>query len=181
MRQWSQEQLAAISGLNTRTIQRAEQGTAVDAHTRRALARAFDLEDIDALNKPFSISSEEELKAAREKFDREHVTVSITPLDRGRQLAKVVEACEMGYAEPAFDLERPAAEAFAALIDAFREYRDCAELHSELQKLDVYDEFQRRIDELNSLGVSLCSGERKLYATMGARDPSVKPVALTAL
>ncbi|EOX7330873.1 helix-turn-helix domain-containing protein [Pseudomonas aeruginosa] len=53
MRQWSQEQLSAISGLNVRTIQRVEQGQVASLDTRRALARAFELEDIDALNKPF--------------------------------------------------------------------------------------------------------------------------------
>lgn len=64
-RQWSQEQLAAISGLNVRTIQRVEQGLSASLDTRRALARAFEFDDVDALNKPFTIPSEEELKAAK--------------------------------------------------------------------------------------------------------------------
>lgn len=34
MRQWSQEQLAEISGLNVRTIQRVEQGLAASLDTR---------------------------------------------------------------------------------------------------------------------------------------------------
>lgn len=46
MRQWSQEQLAEISGLNVRTIQRVEQGLSASLHTRRALASAFEFEDI---------------------------------------------------------------------------------------------------------------------------------------
>src|SRR5690349_22309244 len=76
MRKWSQEQLAEISGLNVRTIQRVEQGASASFDTRRALASAFEFEDIDALNKPFTIPSGEELKAAKEKFDRENVTLT---------------------------------------------------------------------------------------------------------
>ncbi|MFM0732753.1 helix-turn-helix transcriptional regulator [Paraburkholderia sediminicola] len=52
-RQWSQEQLADLSGLSVRTIQRVEGGDTSGFDTRRAIARAFGFEDIDALNKPF--------------------------------------------------------------------------------------------------------------------------------
>lgn len=67
MRQWSQEQLSAISGLSSRTIQRVEDGQASSTDTRRALARAFEFEDIDALNKPFAIPDVEEQKAQQEQ------------------------------------------------------------------------------------------------------------------
>ena len=69
LRQWSQEQLGELSGLSTRTIQRVEGGKASGLDTRRALAGAFDLEDIDAFNKPYVIPTEDELKAAKEEFD----------------------------------------------------------------------------------------------------------------
>lgn len=127
MRQWSQEQLSAISGLNVRTIQRVEQGQVASLDTRRALARAFELEDIDALNKPFVIPSEEDAKAAKEKFDQEHVTLTATPLTTGKQLAKLAETCSMDLSEPAFELPREADETFAMLVDYLREYRDCAD------------------------------------------------------
>ena len=40
---WSQEQLATISGLSHRTIQRAERGETPSLETLRALASSFDL------------------------------------------------------------------------------------------------------------------------------------------
>jgi transcriptional regulator with XRE-family HTH domain len=40
---WSQEQLAEISGLSERTIQRAERGEAASLETVRALAASFEL------------------------------------------------------------------------------------------------------------------------------------------
>nr|WP_110140946.1 helix-turn-helix transcriptional regulator [Bordetella bronchiseptica] len=169
---WSQEQLAAVSGLNARTIQRVEQGLSASLDTRRALARAFEFEDIDAFNKPFSIPSEEEAKAAKEKFDREHVTLKALPLTTGRQLARLAETCSMDLSEPAFELTREAEEHFAALVDYFREYRDCADVYTEVQKLDVYDELQTYIDTLKTLGVSLRYAERQLQAKWDSDENS---------
>lgn len=178
VRHWSQDQLAAVSGLNVRTIQRVEQGEAASFDTKRALARAFDLEDIDTLNKPFSVPSAEELKVAKEKFDREHITLSLSPVTTGRQLATLAEISQLSYAEPAFELPREAAQLFAELVDYFREYGDCSELYSEVQKLDVYEDIQRDIDELKAQGVSLRFAERELHMRLGNND---KPTRLMAL
>src|SRR5438128_8261487 len=83
IRHWSQEQLAELSGLNVRTIQRVEQPMPASLDTRRAIARAFEFEDIDVFSKPFSIPSDETIKAAKEKFDRENVTLAAQPLSTG--------------------------------------------------------------------------------------------------
>lgn len=180
MRQWSQEQLAEISGLNVRTIQRIEQGLSASLDTRRALARAFEFEDIDALNKPFTIPSEEELKLAKEKFGREHVTLTAIPLTTGKQLAKLAEICSMDLSEPGFELPREADETFAALVDYFRDYRDCADAYSETQKFEVYDEMQSHIDALKTLGVSLRYAERKMQVKWGS-DSDSKPMPVNVL
>ncbi|WP_376778826.1 helix-turn-helix domain-containing protein [Serratia fonticola] len=180
MRQWSQEQLAEISGLNVRTIQRVEQGLSASLDTRRALAGAFEFEDIDALNKPFTIPSEEELKVEKEKFDREHVTLTAIPLTTGKQLAKLVETCTMDLSETAFELAREADEVFAALVDYFRGYRDCADMYSEMQKFEVYDEMQSYIDALKTLGVSLRYAERKMQVKWGSETDS-KPMPVNVL
>ena len=90
-KKWSQEQLAEIARLSTRTIQRVENGQPSDLDTRRALGRAFGFEDIDFLNKPLSIPTPEELEAARQAFDREHITLEAHPLISGRQLAGLAE------------------------------------------------------------------------------------------
>ena len=55
LRGWSQETLCTLSGLNVRTIQRIECGQPSDLDTRRAIARAFDIEDMDIFNNPYSI------------------------------------------------------------------------------------------------------------------------------
>lgn len=181
MRRWSQEQLAEIAHLNVRTIQCVEKGEVASFDTRRALASAFDFEDIDALNKPFRIPSAEELRAAQEKFDREHVTLTALPLTTGRQLAKLAENCSMDLSEPAFELPREAAEEFAALVDYFRDYRDCADVYSETQKLEIYDDLQAHIEALQAQGISLRYAERKMQMKWDSDQPDAKPVPVTAL
>jgi transcriptional regulator with XRE-family HTH domain len=180
MRHWSQEQLAEIAGLNVRTIQRVEQGLSASLDTRRALSIAFEFEDIDALNKPFTIPSEEEFKTAKEKFDRENITLKAIPLTTGKQLAKLAEICTMDMSEPAFELTREADETFAALVDYYRDYRDCADAYAEAQKFGVYDDMQSHIDALRTLGVSLRYAERRMQVKWGSTTDG-KPMLVNVL
>jgi hypothetical protein len=163
-----------------RTVQRVERSEPSDFDTRRAIARAFELEDIDALNKPFAIPTVEELKAAKEQFDREHIMLEALPLTTGKQLAVLVETTSMDLSGPAFEMSREADEKFAALIDYFRDYRDCAEVYSAVKKFDVYDELQSHMDALKGMGVSLCYAIRKLLIKVND-DSGVKPLPMTGL
>lgn len=179
-RKWSQEQLADLSGLSVRTVQRVERGLLSDIDTRRAIARALEFDDIDTLNKPFSIPTDEEQRAAQEKYERENVTLAALPLTTGKQLARLAEANTMDLSMPAFEMSRAADEEFAALLDYLREYRDCAEMYSEVQKFEVYDEMQSHIDALKAMGASLCYAVRKLQVKIGS-DPEAKFLPMTAL
>lgn len=170
VRKWSQEQLAEISGLTARTIQRVEQGTPSSVDTRRALASAFGFEDIDALNKPYAIPTAEQVKAEQEKFDKENVTLKADRISSGKQLAKLAEVANADMFSTAFELPREADEAFAALTDYLREYRDCSDLYSEVDKFPIYDELDDLLQTLGSQEVSLCCATRnaKLHAKGGA-------------
>lgn len=176
LRQWSQEQLGELSGLSTRTIQRVEGGKPSDLDTRRALARAFEVEDIDAFNKPYVIPTEGELKAAKDEFDKENITLPVLPLSTGKELAGLVELASMDLSTPAFDLSREADERFAELIDYFRDYRDCADMYSQRDKFAVYDELQENIDALKTLGVSLRYATRKMVVKGDVPDAKPLPV-----
>jgi transcriptional regulator with XRE-family HTH domain len=166
-KKWSQEQLAAISGLSARTIQRVEQGESAGLDTRRALARAFGLDDIDAFNKPVTIPAAEGLQEAQARFDREHVTLAVSKVCSGIELLSLVERSMGDVSEPGFEMARPARETFARLIDYYRDYRDGADLYSQLDKVDIQDQAQGQIDELQALGVSLCYATRRVKFKLG--------------
>lgn len=180
MRKWSQEQLASISRLSTRTVQRVENGKPSDLDTRRALARAFGFEDIDVLNKPFKIPTPEELVEAKAAFEREHITLKALPVDSGRHLAGLLERHSMDMSTPGFEMERSAEETFAQLVDYMHEYRDCHDLYSEVQKLELFDELQGYIDQLRELGISLRFAERNLALKVNP-DPDAQPFRTSAL
>jgi transcriptional regulator with XRE-family HTH domain len=178
LRQWSQETLAVLSGLSVRTIQRVEKGEPSDLDTRRALARAFESEDLDIFNKPYTIPTPEELKKGEEEFEREHLILDTVVATTGRELARLFENATMDMSNPAIDLDREPAAAFAGLVDYLREYRDCAELYAEVQKLDVYDELQRYIDALDAANISVCYVTRS--TTLVGRDwPDKTPWPVT--
>jgi len=127
--------------------------------TRRALARAFDADDIDCFNKPQMPWSEEQMQAHREKLERETVTLAVWQAT-GKKLAELGESAEADFFYAAAELPREATEVFAALTDCWREYRDANDLYSEVDKLDVYDDFESRLDELKAMNFSLRLGER---------------------
>lgn len=172
-RQWSQEQLADVSGLTARTIQRVERGEPSSTDTRRALARAFEADDIDCFNKPQTPLSAEEMQADREKLEREMVTLAMSPAT-GRTLAELGESSQADLFHAAAELPREAAEVFAALTDYWREYRDACDLYSEVDKLEVHDEFQSRLDELKALSFSLRLGER-VVTVRPTKDEDASP------
>ncbi|QVW24130.1 helix-turn-helix domain-containing protein [Pseudomonas hormoni] len=179
IRQWSQETLAELSGLSVRTIQRTERGKPSSLDTRRALAGAFEFEDIDLLNKPLLIPTDEQLAEAKVKFDEAHVTLQANPIGSGRIFAKLVQDCHMDLTEPAFELDSEASEVFAAMVDYLREYRDCAEHYSEVEKLMVHREFEDYLSQLHVLGVSMRYATRNVKMRFGG--PTGDPLAVQIL
>lgn len=173
-RQWSQETLAELAGLTVRTIQRAEGGEGCSPDTKRALGVAFGLPDVDFFNKPHSIPTEEAVRQQREQFDRDHVVLPMLPLTTGRQLAGLVATSDADVAEPTFDLTADAASEFAALVDYCREYRECAELHTETDKLQVFSDLQAHIDALSASGVALCYGTRTVAMRLNVASESIQ-------
>lgn len=172
-RQWSQETLAELSGVNTRTIQRAEGGEGCSPDTKRALGVAFGLPDVDFFNKPHSIPTEEAVRQHREQFDRDHVLLPMLPLTAGRQLAGLVTASDADFSEPTFDLPANAASEFAALVDYCREYREVADLYTETDKLQVFSDLQANIDALSASGVALRYGTRSVAMRLNVATESI--------
>ncbi len=68
-KRWSQEQLAQLSGLNVRTIQRVEKGKSVGAETLKSLAAVFEIstdELINAIDNEKHHQSEEEVNTIKD-------------------------------------------------------------------------------------------------------------------
>lgn len=180
VRMWSQEQLSAIADISTRSVQRIEKGAPSSLDTRRALARAFEFDDIDVFSKPLSIPTEDEVKAQKEAFDRTHVMLDAAPLTSGRQLGELAARHEGDISNTAFELDNAAAVVYAQLIDYIREFRDCHDLYTEVQKLEPYADMQALIDDLTQLGVAVRYAVRKVRLNMEVAADA-KPMQLSIL
>ena len=178
MRGWSQDTVSALSRLSIRTIQRVECGEPSNTDTRQALARVFELDDIDAFNKPFRLPEPKQIQAAREQFEREHVTLEAHIAASGRDLVRLFDTADMSSSSSVVELEGDAAEAFAGLVDYLRDYRDCSDVMSETDKLGAGREAQSYFDRLSAVGFSVVHARRKT-ALVGKTWPDKTPLKMT--
>jgi transcriptional regulator with XRE-family HTH domain len=79
VRQWSQEQLAKLSGLNLRTIQRLESGAKISTESLRALAAVFEV-PAESLLRGDPEPSQPALVAMRDGLIRGLEFIGYTPL-----------------------------------------------------------------------------------------------------
>jgi len=165
---WSQETLAEQARVSVRTIQRVERGEFTDEVTRRALAVAFELREIDFFNRLHQAPSQDEARAAKQRFEQEHVMLDAIVATSGRELGMLYAAATMDVSSPAIELPAQAADIYAALTDLLRDFRDISRDLPETDKLDVYADIQRALDELNAAAFDVCYGIRK--ATLIGKD-----------
>jgi len=179
IRQWSQETLAELSGLTTRTIQRIENGDGGSAVSRRALAKAFGSEDIDIFNKPFTIPTPEEAERQKAAFEQEHVTIAPVPLTTGKQVVQLAETTQAHSFTTMGDHPAEVDMALAELEDLFIEYRDVHDCYSATGKVEMYAEFQEKIDALAANDVELCHATRRV--SVKGNDSNQNPLPITIL
>jgi transcriptional regulator with XRE-family HTH domain len=171
---WSQETVAALSGLNVRTIQRVEAGHPSNVDTRRALARGLNYDDVDFFNKPENAIKIEEirseiLRAYEEELRNKQFPgcrfIDATEAKSGKELADYaerIEAWSSGFDE---DTPRRAREVFCSLVDHITEYGDVAELYSQTDKLGVHAAVDDLLAELNQEGHGFYFGARAMKLT----------------
>jgi transcriptional regulator with XRE-family HTH domain len=96
---WTQETLAALAGVTDRTIQRVENGEPSSLDTRRALAKAFEFEDLDVFEKPWPFPNVEKLRTYCAELDKTTVVIPLTRIRDGRTLRTMVEGAESSATE----------------------------------------------------------------------------------
>ncbi|MDT3680533.1 MAG: helix-turn-helix transcriptional regulator [Burkholderiaceae bacterium] len=163
---WSQEQLADIAKLSSRTVQRVEDGQPSSFDTRRALAAAYGCEDLDVFNKAHVIPTVEELERERKHFEQSHVSLEAATVISGKQLGKWVEASSAFFFDEN-ELRHGAEEIFARLADYCREYGDCHDLYTATDKLEIYAELGLWLEELAELGYTLVCARRRIMLGAG--------------
>ncbi len=170
---WTQETLAELSGLTVRTIQRVETGKPSSSDTRRALARAFDIDEIDTFNKPFERKSEEDLKREAEIFQKNYRTLKVNVVTSGKELADVIESINaIGFDFPP-ELAEEARKSIGFLFDYLSEYLDSYDLYSTSDRMELHKTFMDCLKDIKNLGFSICYTTRTTEITNKAwKDPA---------
>ena len=168
---WTQETLAELARVSVRTVQRLEDGQPSSGDTRRAIANAFALADLDIFSKPWPLPNIEKLKEETARIERETVTVEVQRMANGRQLRDLAEQVDsflfMPIDEPSDEVET----LLASLQEYFVEYGDCHDLYSPTDKLEVNRYFQGKIDELTARGTGIAYGCRRVRLRFGHPKP----------
>ena len=154
---WTQETLAELSGLQTRTIQRVEQGQPSSLDTRRALARAFGLDDLDYFSTLRAFPTDEELRKQKEAFERDYLLLDARKVT-GRQLLAQMQdgpGCGCLALTSAAELPPAAPDAFAAIADFTRDCMDIFDVASQAEILGYGDTLDGSIAELTAAGFCL--------------------------
>jgi len=150
-RTWTQEHLAAVSGIDVRTIQRAERGTKLSADSLQALAAAFDL-TVDQLRKP-----PKPLADAADRFKM----IRLNRIERAADLRNLLPtgACQFGYDGITDEAHEDAIAEFQRDLD------DAGNLWSDLdpvQKLELLRSMEHHLNTLAGFGLIVAAGNEPL-------------------
>lgn len=144
-----------MAKLSCRAIQRIEKGEGANPHSKRALARAFELEDIDVFNKYVHIPDEKSLKEGFEHKQEETITLVLEKIVSGKMLREMTE--EAGAYSFGFlvSLTNDCERVFAELQDYIKDYSDIHKEFSAVQRLDINEELEKILSQFEKNGFHL--------------------------
>lgn len=161
IRNWSQEQLAEISMLSVRTIQRVENGISASFDTRRALAIALGIDDIDYFNNPIKMITPDDIEKEQSDFDKSFLKLNAEIIFNAPQFLEITANSTADYYSYNVEICEELEKICANLIDLMRDYRDISNLYTELQKVSLHKEIEGMLREIKLSGFSIAIAKRK--------------------
>jgi len=165
--EWTQETLAELAGLTPRTVQRVEAGDPSSVDTRRALARAFQIPDMDVFLKPNPFPTSEEIAEQKAQFERDYIVLD-AKIVSGRDITAMFASGQSYHALAAAglgELPKEAQDAFASITDFARDCMDVADMAPNRDMLEYGDQLDDLIKELRSTGYCLAAAVRRTSLT----------------
>lgn len=150
-RAWTQEHLATVSGIDVRTIQRAERGEKISADSLLGIANAFDL-TVDQLRKP-----PKPIADAKDRFK----VIRLRRLERATDLRDFlpVGACQLNSEGITNEAQEDAVAEFE------RDLSDVGDLWTDLdavQKLELLRSLEHHFATFAGLGLIITAGNEPL-------------------
>ncbi|WP_349365533.1 MAG: helix-turn-helix transcriptional regulator [Nitratireductor rhodophyticola] len=183
---WSQEALAAASGLDVRTIQRIEAGHPVSVTTRRALARGLGYDNPDVFEDPeFIMGVHALLEGMRKVQDEEvqkqfpdHMRVSVARVTSGEGLLRVAYEANayLFHADEAIADE--AKEIAASIFDFLRDLGELGDDGSFAERLGYQRSLGELLEQLEASGAT-CYNAFRATKMVGENWADKTPIPLT--
>lgn len=165
-RGWTQEQLAALSGLNVRTIQRVEKSGICNLETRSALAAVF---QVDAIQ----LDGAKKIEQAKAPEGDDFLYYS--RLTTGNDVVHVFDGSDMYR----FSNEDPRSEGDAEYIAwIVSQIHDYSEIWGDIEpgsKVKAIYEFGEMLKEMEEKGIWLFGLRTKRATTLPTRDGAGNP------
>jgi len=154
---WSQEAVAASSGLDVRTIQRVEAGNSISLGSRRSLARGLGYDDVDIFQSPKFIEGVHTfLGTIRKAKEDEHykqfpdsIRIKALRVSNMRDFEAILLANAYWF-DSDCALSAEAKYAAASMFDYLKDLGDIFDELSYSDKLTYLDELQRMLSELET-------------------------------
>ena len=162
-RHWTQEELATASGVDPRTVQRAEAGEKLGLSSLKAISAAFDttIEDLSL--------SQEQFSAMLEDFRKKFKIIDVQPVTRGSELSVFFTNVEASQFERVGDFTDDQLDAIAEFES---DVRGWLEIGSDITPL-LRREAERSLDNLlavlRHLNVAVSIGEEQMKLKAGDR------------
>jgi hypothetical protein len=167
--------LAGLAGLTERTIQRVEDGQPSSLDTRRAIARAFGIKDLDVFEKPMPVQDDAYLA----EMQKTTVVVPLVRIENARTLREMIEGTGSCSADEIGENQHAAREAFALLVDNTRDYMDGYADCSMSLRLEMENHFKTILETISASGAAVGAGLRKLQLKFPDDRADEKPWRFT--
>jgi len=165
---WTQEELAAASGVDVRTVQRAEAGHPLSVESLQAIAAAFDT-TLDML----SISIEDFERYVAE-FEQKYSLIHLNPIESGDDVNYFLGNSDASQFQRIGKLTDQQADAFSEFEEAFRDWNDLWSDLSPVHRRDAERSIGEHIETLQSLALSISMGQKPMGLTLRNNGTSVQ-------
>ena len=171
-RAWTQEQLAEISGVGVRTIQRTETGKNCSFETLLSLAAAFDIDVKDIMKKAKQKGESPQEDIGGAFLSRVHSSEELFRIAQG---AHTFDYC---YDSLYQSHEK---EVVGQLLDYLKEFGDMMHEIEPSMRMKVCDECQIFLDNLEAVGLWVFASKIKQLAVLGDKEVDWFLFSLTIL
>ncbi len=174
-RHWSQEDLAAASGVDVRTVQRAEAGRSLAIGTLRSLAAAFDT-TIEALQ-----LSEEEIAGVVDAFTKLYTVIEMRAVTRSCDLGELLAGTHALFFQRIGELTERQLDQIAVLEDLLRDYLDIWSDMDGAGRRDAEKSLYACVASLHESDMSVSFGTENMGMRVREGKPFRMPVLYIAI